>query len=252
MARSLSQSRPWRVTRLQATLALVLAAVGFLGVTQVRNELLIRSQLRVPSQRLEELGFMLREMERNRGALEQQIFQLRTQLHAYEQGAAQGRDQLEALGQQLERLRGLSGHTHLAGPGVIVELDDSPLPLRPGDDPNTVILHYTDLQGVVNDLYASGAEAVAINGERIISLTGLNCVGTTIIANAKRLAPPYRVTAVGPPDEMAAYVERADGGVQALRAFAFPAKITKAVRVGVPAYRGTFRFTHARPSGPFQ
>ncbi|OFX13984.1 MAG: hypothetical protein A2V59_06025 [Armatimonadetes bacterium RBG_19FT_COMBO_69_19] len=245
-------SRPWRVTRLQATLALILAAAGFLAVTQIRNELLIRQQLRVPSQRLEELGFMLREMERNRGVLEQQIFQLRTQLHAYEQGASQGRDQLEALGRQLDRLRGLAGHTHVAGPGVIVELDDSPLPLRPGDDPNTVILHYTDLQGVLNDLFASGAEAVAINGERVISTTGLNCVGTTIICNAKRLAPPYRVIAVGPPDDMMAYVDRPDGVVQALRAFAFPVKITKAVRVGVPAYRGSFRFTYARPSGPFQ
>ena len=51
---------------------------------------------------------------------------------------------------------------------------------------------------------------------------------------------------------MMAYVDRPDGVVQALRAFAFPVKITKAVRVGVPAYRGSFRFTHARPSGPFQ
>lgn len=252
MARPFASARPWRVTRLQATLALVLATVGFLAVTQVRNELLIRSQLRLPSQRLEELGFMLREMERNRSALEHQIFTLRTQLQAYEQGASQGRDQLEALGQQLERLRTLAGYAHLAGSGLIVELNDSPLPLRPGDDPNTVILHYTDLQGILNDLFASGAEAIAINDERVITTTGLNCVGTTIICNAKRLAPPYRVIAVGPPDEMAAYLERPDGVVQALRSFAFPVKVTKAVRVGVPAYRGSFRFTHARPTGPFQ
>jgi uncharacterized protein YlxW (UPF0749 family) len=252
MAWFAAPARPWRVTRLQVTFALILAGAGFLAVTQIRNELLIREQLRMPSQRLEELGFMLREMERNRAALEQQILQLRSQLQAYEQGAAQGRDQLEVLGRQLERLRALAGQTHVAGPGLIVELDDSPLPLRPGDDPNTVILHYTDLQGVLNDLFAGGAEAVAVNGERIVSLTGVNCVGTTIICNAKRLAPPYRIMAVGPPDEMAAYLERPDGVVQSLRAFSFPVKITKAVRVGVPAYRGSFRFTHARPAGPFQ
>lgn len=247
-----TSARPWRVTRLQVSMAVILAAAAFLAVTQIRNELLIRQQLRLPSQRLEELGFMLREMERQRAALETQIVQLRTQLHAYEQGAAQGRGQLEALGRQLERLRALAGHTHVAGPGLIVELDDSPLPLRPGDDPNTVILHYTDLQGVINDLFAGGAEAVAVNGERIISATGVNCVGTTIICNAKRLAPPYRIIAVGPPEEMLAYLERPDGVVQALRAFAFPVKITKGVLVGVPAYRGSYRFTYARPSGPFQ
>ncbi|MGH2436258.1 MAG: DUF881 domain-containing protein [bacterium] len=244
-------ARSWRASRLQVTLAVILAAAGFLAVTQIRNELLIRRQLRVPSQRLEELGFMLHEMERTRGVLEQQIVQLRRQLQAYEQGAAQGRAQLEALGQQLGQFRSLAGQVHVSGPGVIVVLDDSPFPLRPGDDPNTVILHYTDLQGVINDLFASGAEAIAVNGERIIASTGINCVGTTILCNIKRVAPPYEIIAIGPADEMMAYVQRADGVVETLRSFGFPVKITKAVRVGVPAYRGSYRFTHARPSGPF-
>src|SRR5574341_388226 len=202
--------RPLRITRLQAALAVVLAVAGFFGVTQIRNELLIRQQLRVPSQRLEELGFALREMERNRGAMEAQIEQIRGQLHAYEQAAAQGRAQLESLGRELEAFRVQAGHVPLAGPGVAVELNDSPFPLRPGDDPNTVILHYTDLQGVLNEVWASGAEAVAVNDERMVASTGLNCVGTTIILNAKRIAPPYRVTAVGDADQMARYLGRPD------------------------------------------
>lgn len=240
-------SRAWRLSRLQAALAVVFAVAGFLAVTQIRTELLIRAQLRVPSQRLEELGFTLREMDRSRGALEAQIGQLREQLHAYEQAAAQGRAQLELLGRQLEQYRVLAGHVPVAGPGVIVELNDSPFPLRPGDDPNTVILHYTDLQGVINELFSSGAEAVAVNGERIISSTGINCVGTTILCNIRRLAPPYRVVAVGPADAMLAYLGRPDGVVETLRAFGFPAKVAKTPRADVPAYRGSYRFTHATP-----
>lgn len=239
--------RAWRVTRLQAGLALVLAVVGFFAVTQVRNELLIRQQLRLPSQRLEELGFMLREMERKRAAMEAQIGQIRTQLHAYEQAAAQGRVQLEGLGRQLAQYRAQAGHVPLTGPGVLIELDDSPFPLRPGDDPNTVILHYTDLQGVLNELWASGAEAVAINGERIIATTGLNCVGTTIIANAKRIAPPYRIAAVGDVEEMLRYLARPDGVLAGLRAFGFPVKVAKSAGLTVPAYRGSYQFTHAVP-----
>ena len=242
-------SRSWRVTRLQAALAVVWAVAGFFAVTQIRNELLIRQQLRVPSQRLEELGFMLREMERNRGAMEVEIEQIRGQLHAYEQGAAQGRAQLETLGRQLETFRAQAGHLRMAGPGVVVELNDSPFPLRPGDDPNTVILHYTDLQGVLNELWASGAEAVAVNGERMITTTGLNCVGTTIICNVKRIAPPYRVAAIGDTDQMAQYLGRAEGVLAGLRSFGFPVKVTKTGRLTVPAYRGSYRFTHARPAG---
>ncbi len=240
--------RSWRMSRLQAALAVVLAVAGFFAVTQVRNELLIRQQLRLPSQRLEELGFMLREMERNRGAMEKQIEQIRGQLHAYEQAAAQGRAQLEALGRQLETFRAQAGHVQMAGPGVVVELNDSPFPLRPGDDPNTVILHYTDLQGVLNELWASGAEAVAVNGERVVTTTGLNCVGTTILCNAKRIAPPYLVVAIGDTEQMARYLGRPEGVLAGLRSFGFPVKVTKAGRLVVPAYRGSYRFTHARPA----
>ncbi len=239
--------RTWKVSRLQIVLGLIMATAGFLAVTQIRNELLIRQELRVPSQRLEELGFMLREQERTRAAVEQQILQLREQLRAYEQGAAQGRVKLEALTQQLEHLRLLAGLTPVTGPGVVVEMDDSPLPLRPGDDPNTVILHYTDLQGVVNELWANGAEAVTINGERVVVSTGLTCVGTTILCNAKRIAPPYRIVAIGDPAAMLASLQRLDGVLGALRAFGFPVKVTAASRLVAPAYRGGFRFTHAQP-----
>lgn len=247
---SLVQHTPptWRVTRLQAGLALVLAVVGFFAVTQVRNELLIRQQLRLPSQRLEELGFMLRDGERKRAAMEVQVGQLRTQLHAYEQAAAQGRIQLEGLGRQLEQYRAQAGYVPLTGPGVLVELNDSPFPLRPGDDPNTVILHYTDLQGVLNELWASGAEAVAVNGERIIATTGVNCVGTTIIANAKRIAPTYRIVAIGDAEGMLRYLARPDGVLAGLRAFGFPVKVTRSATLTVPAYRGSHRFTYAVPA----
>lgn len=239
--------RTWKIFRPQVVLAVILMVAGFLAATQIRNELLIRRELRVPSQRLEELAFMLREQERTRAALEQQIVALRDQLRAYEQSTVQGRAKLEALGQQLDQLRQLAGQTAVAGPGVVVELDDSPLPLRPGDDPNTVILHYTDLQGVINELWASGAEAVAINDERIIASTGLNCVGTTILCNIKRVAPPFRIVAIGDADRMLGYVQHPEGVVQALRAFGFPVKASKNSRLTAPAYRGSYRFTYMEP-----
>lgn len=239
--------RTWKVSRLQVALGLVLAVAGFLAVTQIRNELLIQQQLRVPSQQLEELAFMLREQERSRANLEQQIATLRNQLRAYEQGSVQGRVPLEALGHQLEQLRQLAGLVPVVGPGVVVELHDSPHPLRPGDDPNTVILHYTDLVGVINELWASGAEAVAVNGERVIASTGLNCVGTTILCNIKRVAPPYRIAAIGDPQKLVPYLQRSDGVLESLRAFGFPVKISPAPRLTVPAYRGSYRFTYAQP-----
>ncbi|HEY3247289.1 MAG TPA: DUF881 domain-containing protein [bacterium] len=236
------------ITRWQVALTLVFVVAGFLVVTQIRNELLIRQQLRVPSQRLEELAFVLHEQERQREALERQIVVLRDQVRAYEVGTLQGRTKLTQLGMQLDQLRLFAGFTAVEGPGVQIELRDSPNRLRPGDDPNTVILHYTDLQAVANELFASGAEALAINGERVVATTGLNCVGTTILCNIKRVAPPYRLVAIGPVDAMMAYLQRPSGAVETLRAFGFPVELVRGAHLTVPAYRGSYRFTFARPA----
>lgn len=242
--------RTFRVSRWQVALALILAFAGFLAVTQIRNELLIREQLNVPSERLGELASLLKQQERKRAAFEEEISTLRERLQAYEQGVVQGREKLQELGVQLRRMRVLAGLTAMTGPGVLVELDDSPLPLRPGDDPNTVILHYTDLQVVINELWANGAEAIAINRERIVSTTGLNCVGTTILCNAKRMAPPYRITAIGDAERMQAALLRPDGSLATLRSFGFPVKVQPGTQLLVPAYRGSFRFSFATPAEP--
>ena len=126
---------------------------------------------------------------------------------------------------------------------------DSPQPIQPGDDPNKTILHYTDIHAVINDLWAAGAEAIAVNGERLISRTGVNCVGTTILCNTKRIAPPYTIGAIGDPARLRAHLERPVGPAAILRAFGFPLRIQAAERVTVPAYRGTTQFQIARPAG---
>lgn len=227
-------------------LTLAFALAGFLAVTQIRNELLIRQQLRLPSQELSELGYTLREQERIRSTFEQQIVSLREQVRARERTAALETAQLATLGRDLEQLRIHAGVTALGGPGLVVELRDSPQPLSPGGDPNTVILHYTDLQSVINELWASGAEAISLNGIRIISFTSLNCVGTTVLCSTKRLAPPYQIVAIGNPGTMETYLRRSGGAVETLRAFGFPVKVRADSRVRVPPYRGSFQFTNTQ------
>ncbi len=238
--------RTVRVSRWHVALTLALAIAGFLAVTQIRNELLIRQHLRVPSQQLAQLSFTLRDQERIRGVLEQQIVSLREQVRAHEQSAALGTTQLVILGRQLAQLRTQAGLTALTGPGVVLELRDSTLPLPPGGDPNTVILHYTDLHNVINELWASGAEAISLNGIRVNTVTSLNCVGTTILCSTKRVAPPYQIVAIGDQVTMQQYLQRPEGALWVLRRFGFPVKARGDSHLTVPAYRGSFQFTHAR------
>ncbi|MBI3975907.1 MAG: DUF881 domain-containing protein [Armatimonadetes bacterium] len=246
IARPLVRLRlPWW----QVLLAAVLALGGFAAATRVRNELTIREQLGVPSTRLAELAFELQRQERYRETLEAEVGRLRTDLAALERRAAEGQSSVARMNRDLRSLRTLAGFVPLEGPGVVVEMRDSPAPIQPGDDPNKTILHYTDIHAVINELWAAGADAVAVNGERVVTRTGVNCVGTTILCNTKRIAPPYTIAAIGDPGRLLAQLERPGGPAEILRAFGFPLRVQSAERVRVPAYRGIFQFDLARPAG---
>lgn len=235
--------------RWPAALALVLALAGYLVVAQVRTEWQIRRTLRIPSTQLEELAFLLRDQERGRAALESQVAELRGRLVAYERVSAEGRTTAAKMSRDLAELRALAGITALVGPGITVELNDSTRPPQAGEDPNKTILHYSDIQGVVAELWAAGAEAIALNGERIVGTTGISCVGTTILANTKRLAPPFLIEAVGEPKQLVQVLRRNGGAIELLTAFGFPVKVAPRELVELPPYRGTFRFEHASVEG---
>lgn len=231
----------------QGALAAVLAVVAFFAVTQFRNELLIRRQLRVPSLRLQELAYTLRQQEHRATALEQQVFTLREQQQRYEQAASEGQAQLAALRAQLQSLEALAGLTAVTGPGVVIRLDDSRRPLRPGQGPNEVILHNYDVATVVNELWVAGADAIAINGQRMIATTPIRSVATTMMVNTKRITPPITIEAIGDPDQLAARVLQPGAYFGLLKAFDFPAKVTQAAELTIPAYRGPLQFKYIRP-----
>lgn len=227
-------------------------AVGLtLGVAignQVRTALTVRVHLDVLPTRLTELAYHLHQQERALEALQQQVQELRAQASSHEQAVTAQQPRLAALAGELRRLKSFSGLTALEGPGVVVELDDSRHPRRPGENPNLWILHNYDVAAVVGDLWAAGAEAVAVNGERIVPTTAIRSVYTTLMINDRRLVPPLRILAIGDPRGLGEYLLRPGGPVERLQAFEFPARVSPADRVIIPAYRGAFSFKQARPS----
>jgi uncharacterized protein YlxW (UPF0749 family) len=103
---------------------------------------------------------------------------------------------------QLERLRGPAGLAAVQGPGLIVELRDNPAAPSTREEASDLRIQDVDLQLVVNALWASGAEAVAVNGRRIVSTTAIRTAGDAILVNFGAVASPYRVAAVGDPDRL--------------------------------------------------
>lgn len=86
-----------------------------------------------------------------------------------------------------------AGLTKLNGPGVIIVLDDSVTSVAT----ESSIVHAADIRDILNLLWGSGTEAIAINGQRVVVNTAVDCIVNTILLNNVRLATPFQIEAIG-------------------------------------------------------
>lgn len=229
----------------QVTLALALAALGFLIAAQLRSE---GPRVRYTSQERSPLVETALELQRNQDALKSRILDLNKQIREL-QGTGEGNAVLvRSLNDQLESARIAAGLVALEGPGIVLALDDSTVPVPSAGTPSDYLVTAQDLRTVVDALWQAGAEAVAVNGERVTAVTAISDIGGSVLVNYAYLTPPYQVTALGPKGlydrltGIASFAElvrtRADAfGVQ--MSFAEPDKVV------VPAYAGPVNLVEA-------
>jgi uncharacterized protein YlxW (UPF0749 family) len=113
----------------------------------------------------------------------------------------------------------LAGATEVSGPGVKLVVDDAKGTDQGGDGPressgfsDTGRVRDRDMQRVVNGLWESGAEAVAINGQRLTALSAIRAAGDAILVDNRPLVPPYTVLAVGDGNKLStSFQDSADG-----------------------------------------
>ena len=92
----------------------------------------------------------------------------------------------------------VAGLAAVTGPALTVTLDDAPPTVSAdGVDADLLVVHQQDIQAVVNALWSGGAEAMTIQGQRVISTTGVKCVGNTVVLHGIPYAPPYVISAIG-------------------------------------------------------
>ena len=103
----------------------------------------------------------------------------------------------EELASEVTKYKMFSGYETVQGSGVKVTIDDGTRPLFEGEDINVVLVHDVDIIMVINDLKRCGAEAVSVNGQRIVDRTEISCSGYTVRINGQVFARPFVIRAIG-------------------------------------------------------
>lgn len=102
------------------------------------------------------------------------------------------------------------GYTDRKGEGIEIIIKDSENELKEGQNPNDLIVHDIDILRIINDLKLSGAKAISINGERIISSSQIKCSGATITVNETTYGQPFIIKAIGDIKSLMSYMNSPD------------------------------------------
>ncbi|MFL6160000.1 MAG: DUF881 domain-containing protein [Marmoricola sp.] len=169
--------------------------------------------------------------------------------------------QVETLQRQVDKIRPAAGFSAVRGPGLTVVLDDAPkseivAAAEPGGiTEDELVVHQQDIQAVVNALWAGGAEAMTIQGRRVISTTGIKCVGNTVVLHGVTYSPPYRIAAIGDPLDLQASLDASDyvnAYLTFVDAYGLGYRVDQSESLKFPAYDGTTALKYAVAGTPEQ
>ena len=211
------------------------ALAGFLLVGQLQGDRQTTNPLEAESEG--DLARILSGLNAEADALQTELAELKVQLNELRRSSQSDAAAAEAVDQQLRSLEVLAGTTPVTGPGVVMSISDP--------DGN---LTYDALIDVVQELRDAGAEAIAINGERIGVASAFAERDGAITVNGKALSDPYRVAAIGQATTLEGGLKIPGGAVDAITALkAVQVEVQKQAKVDLPALTKAPEFEVARP-----
>jgi uncharacterized protein YlxW (UPF0749 family) len=202
--------------------------------------------------RLTDLASVVRAERDEAGELTEQVATLNAEVEAL--STQLGDRSVGRVQREIATLVDPAGLTEKVGTAVQVTLDDAPEEARLAyeGNPNDLIVHQQDIQAVANAMWNAGAEAVTIQGQRLISTTGIKCEGNQVTLHGLPYSPPYVIVGIGDPARLEAelitdpvlatyrdYTQIAGGGVSW--------EMVELESAVAPAYTGLLDLTYATP-----
>lgn len=245
MASRVTSAMVWR-----ALVPAVVAAAALLLVTSAvtARGTDLRSSDAVP------VAERIRAQEAALAGLTKQADRLRTEISTATTQVSRNSRAVSDAQAQADRLALAAGLIPLRGPSVTVSLDDASKAdqqhdLAAGAAPDDLVIHQQDVQGVVNALWAGGADGLTIMGQRVVATSAVLCVGNTLLLQGRTFGPPFVITAVGDQGKLRRALD-ADKSISIFRQYVATYGLRYTVKTAavttLPAYTGPLELSHAK------
>ena len=201
----------------------------------------------VPLAKIKGYEAQLKEATEEKEAALSRLGELEDRMAEIEKSKAGENSSVKSMVEENEKNKMLAGLGDVYGPGLVVEIKDPPAKVEGAEDFSLIAYNYEYLLNVVNKLKEAGAEAISINGERIVQTTEISLAGDNININGKATAQPYTINAIGPGDTMDAAITIRAGVVETMKNQGLIVTTKKKDRIEIPRYTGVINFKYAKP-----
>lgn len=225
------------------SVSLVALVLGLMIAMQFRAN--NRIEQGVPAGRSQELAVELHQLGKDNEKLRADVNDLNNKLQQSTKGQPEA---VAAMEDELDKARVAAGLVAVTGPGIEVTLDNPPQTAGSGGPASLFVIRDEDLLRVVNELRSAGAEALSINGQRIVSTTEIRLAAPFIDINLTRVVPPYHILAIGRASDLKSALEIPGGVDEYLRDLGVQVKIQNQSQLTVPGFTGRLNFRYAKPA----
>lgn len=211
------------------------------GIEQGQGGLVPVSQIRAQETELSQL-------RSENSTLTQELIAKEELLEKMQADKAKEDDSLQVILADQEKYKLAAGVVEVKGPGVIITLEDPVSDEEIGDNYSELIYRYDLILELVNRLREAGAEAISINGHRIVATTEISLAGENVNINGTPTAPPYAIRAIGKPDTLDSAITIRFGILEQMRSYGIRTDVIQQDELTIPRYSGVIRFRYAKPA----
>lgn len=216
-------------------------AIGFLLSLQLQTQKEVDIAEKIQQDRLAQMKSVMHTLQERNTQLQDEYKKLTAELDKYKSEEINNPYLIDRLNQ----LRISDGTIAVQGPGVRMTIQDS------GPDIHVLFpLNTDDLRRIVNTMRFAGAEAISINGQRVVSSTSIVMSGTfTILVNSVPISrvggTTYEILATGNQETLVDYLTKLEA--MSLKQAGMKVDILREI-VTIPSYKGGYRFEYAKKS----